>query len=363
MNKPLVSIIMPVYNAESYIKEAIQSILNQTFTDFEFIIIDDGSTDNSLKIIKSFKDNRIKIIKNKGNLGLIKTLNKGINLAQGRYIARMDADDIAMPERLEKQMAFLKENPDYGLVGTLAEIIDEEGVSTGKIHDLPISYEAIKSRILFQCPFVHPSVMGKIEVFKEFKYKENYPIAEDLFLWIEIISKYKVANINELLLKYRVHSKNVSSDSKKFKQKENSLLKIFEYQLHLLDNNISHDKIKIHFDLYSMNAYNRKKTIADYGLVYSWITDLANYNEKKKWFNYDLFIEDLASSWYKFTMRNAQYTLLRGYLFYLRTPLSKRVSNKKNVALLIHSIGNYKRIKPSYYFFKQNFIKLFKLKI
>ena len=114
MKNPLVSILMPVYNSEKYLREAIKSILNQTFTNFELIIINDGSTDNSLKIIKSFKDNRIKIIKNKGNLGLIKTLNKGIDLAQGKYIARMDADDIAMPKRLEKQIAFFNENPDYG---------------------------------------------------------------------------------------------------------------------------------------------------------------------------------------------------------------------------------------------------------
>src|SRR5580698_9685158 len=111
INNPKVTVLMPVYNGEKYIKEALESILQQTFIDFEFLIINDGSTDNSVSIIKSFNDNRIRLIHNEKNSGLVYSLNKGIGLSNGEYIARMDCDDVSIPERLEKQVGFLNSNP------------------------------------------------------------------------------------------------------------------------------------------------------------------------------------------------------------------------------------------------------------
>ena len=118
MNEPMVTVLMAVYNGEKFLKEAMESILTQTFTDFEFLIINDGSTDNSVKIIEEFNDPRIRLIHNEKNLKLIASLNKGISLAKGKYIARMDCDDISMPYRLEKEVDFLENSLEYGLVGT-----------------------------------------------------------------------------------------------------------------------------------------------------------------------------------------------------------------------------------------------------
>jgi glycosyltransferase involved in cell wall biosynthesis len=363
MSTEKVSIILPVYNAEKYLYQAIKSILTQTYTNFELIIIDDGSTDESLKIIQSFDDERIQIIQNEQNLGLIKTLNKGIDLAKGEYIARMDADDIAMPKRLEKQVAFLEKNIDYGLIGTMAEMINEKGISIGKIHDLPISQEAIKSRILFQCPFIHPTVMGKTSIFKEFKYHENFPIAEDFFLWVKVIEKYKVANLDEVFLQYRVHSTNVSSDDKNFLKKEQSLLQVFTYQFHSLNIQTKPDNIVTHLNLCSIIYAHKKSGLTDYRLVYQWIEYLIAENKKSSLFQPKLFKQNITLIWYRFCLRNAKHTLLNGFSFYLKTPLGKQDNLKNKIILLVHTIGNYPLIKPIYLFMKKYFVRLIKLKI
>ncbi len=122
---PKVTVLMPVYNAEKYLKTAIESILKQTFSDFELLIINDGSTDGSEEIIRSFNDKRIRLFNNEQNLGIIKTLNKGLNLAKGEYIIRMDADDISLPDRLELQVKYMEENPGIGISGTQARIFGD----------------------------------------------------------------------------------------------------------------------------------------------------------------------------------------------------------------------------------------------
>ncbi len=129
---PKVSVIMSVYNGDKYLREAIESILNQTFTDFEFIIVNDGSTDNSLEIIESYDDERIKTINNKKNIGLTKSLNKALKFAKGKYIARQDADDVSLPNRFEKQVEYLDSHPEVALVGTSVYLIDENGKIIGK---------------------------------------------------------------------------------------------------------------------------------------------------------------------------------------------------------------------------------------
>ncbi|MFT5919102.1 MAG: glycosyltransferase involved in cell wall biosynthesis, partial [Granulosicoccus sp.] len=124
---PLVTVLLPVYNAEKFLEQAIRSVLDQTFTEFEFLIINDGSTDRSEEIIVSFNDSRIRYIKNETNLKLIKTLNKGIEFASGKYIARMDADDISLPTRFEQQVALLEKQPEIGVCGTNCIIFTTKG--------------------------------------------------------------------------------------------------------------------------------------------------------------------------------------------------------------------------------------------
>lgn len=205
---PKVSVLMPVYNTEEeYLREAIDSILAQTFTDFEFLIINDGSQNNAEDVILSYKDIRIKYLKNEHNLGIIKTLNKGLELAQGEYIARMDADDISLPERFEKQVSFLDKNPDIDILGAWFNCIPRNRVIETYIND-----KEIKECLLINSNNIgHPTVMFRNSTVKNIgiKYNENHPYVEDYALWLSLIDKVKFANIPEILLNYRIHSNSV----------------------------------------------------------------------------------------------------------------------------------------------------------
>jgi glycosyltransferase involved in cell wall biosynthesis len=203
---PKVSVILPVYNCEQYILESVQSVLNQSFFDFELLIIDDCSTDNTLAIINEFKDSRIKLILKEKNTGYTDSLNYAISIAKGQYIARMDGDDICLPNRFEKQVAFLDENPKIILCGSAIQII---GTSTILRH--PTIYEDIKIKLCFGNSFYHPSVMGRIEVFQANPYDKTYEPAEDYDLWTRIAFQGELANLEEVLLWYRVHENQVST--------------------------------------------------------------------------------------------------------------------------------------------------------
>ena len=210
---PLISVVMSVYNDSKFLNTAIQSILDQTFKDFEFIIIDDGSTDNSQAIIERFTnvDSRVRFYKNKTNKGLAYSLNKGISLSIGKYIARMDADDISILDRFEKQLSYFNMNPQTDVLGTGAILIDENNFELGK-KIMPSSNKEMKKHLYFNSCFFHPSVMAKKSFFLPNNlYNEKLMRSQDWFLWVDNFDKYKYSNINEFLLKYRVNTSSTSS--------------------------------------------------------------------------------------------------------------------------------------------------------
>lgn len=213
----MLSVIMPVYNGEQYLKEAIESVLNQTYRDFELIIINDGSTDRSADIIEHYasKDSRIVYV-NQENRGLAKTLNVGLILANGRYIARMDADDICLPNRFEEQIKYLQLHPAVKLLGTAVELIDKDG---GKVCvDVPYTGSEFLKSFMFKVgnPFKHPTIIACTETVKECggfneligKYFEDY------FLWSKIAQKHKVDILPKVLLKYRITPGSIMSSIK-----------------------------------------------------------------------------------------------------------------------------------------------------
>ncbi|WP_101689598.1 glycosyltransferase family 2 protein [Dysgonomonas massiliensis] len=206
---PKVSILMPVYNAEKYLIEAVDSILNQTFRDWELIIINDGSTDRSRELLSQIADNRVIIVDNEKNLGLIDTLNKGINLSKGEYIARMDADDISTSERIEKQVQFMDSHPHHIMCGTNALVIDNSGKVTGKIRNLTDN-QFLQINLLFSNPFIHPSMMIRRDILRSNLYDKQYKHIEDYELWCRIALLGEVANLQDDLLLYRWHNSNIS---------------------------------------------------------------------------------------------------------------------------------------------------------
>jgi glycosyltransferase involved in cell wall biosynthesis len=204
---------MPVYNAEKYLIEALDSILQQTFHDYELIVIDDGSTDRSSAIIESYakKDRRV-IVHRQDNCGLIMSLNQGCSLARGKYIARMDADDVSLPQRLEKQLDYLEQRLDIGLLGTWIQDIGPNG-EPGPIWPLPTTPASIRWFLMFGNCIAHPSVMGRRELIQSLGYRAEAAHVEDYDLWIRMSAVSRVANLPEVLVKYRVLNQSASSQN------------------------------------------------------------------------------------------------------------------------------------------------------
>jgi glycosyltransferase involved in cell wall biosynthesis len=207
MSSPTVSVIMPVFNTAEHLGEAIQSILDQRYANFEFIIINDGSTDHSKQIINSFNDPRIITLENEQNQGLVFTLNRGVNLARGEWIARMDGDDISLPIRFEEQMQYLHNHPYVDVLATTVQLIDEHGTDAGIWAD---DYANIlPNQILDYLPvnncIAHPSVMVRTQVLKKFTYLAEQAQAEDYDLWLRIAANgYVIHKLDHTLLKHRI---------------------------------------------------------------------------------------------------------------------------------------------------------------
>lgn len=211
MTPPLVSVVLPIYNAEKYLNEALQSILEQTFKAFELILIDDGSQDSSLQILKSCVDSRIRIIQNPQNRGLIETLNLAFKEARGKYIARMDADDVSMLDRLQVQFEFLEAHPEIAVLGSSAITIDSEGQPHGTLKAPTNPLEQALGVFLGEIP-IHPSVMIRREALAldERVFDPQFKHAEDFELWLRLLKKGQISNIAKPLLKYRIHDQSVS---------------------------------------------------------------------------------------------------------------------------------------------------------
>ncbi|MDF2448109.1 MAG: hypothetical protein K0R26_613 [Bacteroidota bacterium] len=209
VSSPQVSVVMSVYNGGAYLKEAIESVLNQSFSDFEFIIINDGSVDNSLSIIKEYSDPRIVLINNETNKGLIYSLNRGITQAKGEFIARMDADDICLKDRLDLQVSEFLNHPDAVVVGSDYFLLnDGKSVSVKNINDS--DYQ--KAVLIFAPCFCHPTVMIR-NLFKEkgIMYHPDFIHAEDYKLWTDLYNLGSYLNVSKPLLKYRHHPSQISN--------------------------------------------------------------------------------------------------------------------------------------------------------
>jgi len=208
---PPISVLMPVYNGERYLREAIESILSQTFTDFEFLIVNDGSTDLTGQIVREFSDPRIRLIDNPTNIGLQESLNIGLRLAKGAYIARQDADDISEPRRLERQYAFMEANRDVALLGCWYREIDSQGQVRARIRPSSDPTE-LRWALLFYCPFVHSGTMLRRTHFvHEISfYDETIRYGEDHDLWLRASRLKPLTNYPEYLVRYRLNPHSMS---------------------------------------------------------------------------------------------------------------------------------------------------------
>jgi glycosyltransferase involved in cell wall biosynthesis len=250
-----ISVLMPVFNGEKYVAEAVDSILNQTFTDFEFIIVNDGSTDATSNILAGYDDKRIKLVSLEHE-GLVYCLNKGVELSKGKYIARMDSDDIAFPERLQVQYDFMESHPEIGICGTNYKVLSNN--LSKYTSRLPANDTDIRAQMFFHPVFCHPTVLLKKDVMEksDLKYDKDFFGAEDYRLWIDVMDHTQGAIIPDILLHYRIHSMNVTvQNNKNFDSKINLLSKIQYFYMQKYGVNISQEECRIFTHFIDFNFF------------------------------------------------------------------------------------------------------------
>lgn len=274
----IVNVFMPCYNSEKYIRQAIESILGQSYKDFELVIIDDGSTDNSVEIIKKYalNDSRIRLLENGVNRGIVFTRNRGLEECQCDYMALMDSDDVATPERLEKEVAFLNENEDVVAVGGLYQLMDQSGKLLPEKLKLTESDEGIRARMLFANVMANGTVLlRKKKIDQEnIRYREHLHASEDYLFWCEVLNIGKLCNIGEIFQYYRVHENSLEyrSDREEKDYKKQGILDIKRYILHQQEYHLEKTEEELfvrvltdHEECESLSKEDRKilKTILD----------------------------------------------------------------------------------------------------
>jgi glycosyltransferase involved in cell wall biosynthesis len=259
-DNPLVTVLMPCYNSSDYLESCIESILSQSYANFELLIVEDGSTDDTPKILKKYQDKRIRCITNIVNKGVTFSLNKGLKLAKGEYLARMDADDIMLPNRLALQVDFMEKNPDYGMVGGWHEVINQKGRVIQKLERFT-DHNQLKLQMLFSNPFMHPAITIRTKLLKQLKYNEKFELCEDYELWTRVSSVAKVANLPHYLLQYRLHGNNLSNSNGELLKKNLSVLITREL-----------DKLKV--------AHNNEELVLHLAMSLGYGSKYFNTNEK-----------------------------------------------------------------------------------
>ncbi len=296
----MISVVMPVFNGEKFLKIAIESILNQTYIDFELVIINDGSKDKSAEIIKSYQDKRILFLENEGNKGIFYTRNRLFEEAKGDYIAILDCDDYAEPTRLEKQVNFLDKNEEFGLVGSWITLIDDENNEKGT-WNLEHCPERIPAKLLFLNQFAQSSVMIRKQ-FADLKYREEYPPAEDYDLWTRIAHKTRVTNLAESLVKYRIHDQNISQTQSE--KANRNILKIYKNQLEELGIYPDQEDLHIHKKVGNMDFDKNNKLFFE--KAKNWLELLYSKNEQVEIYNKMAFNEILGDFWAELLSTNIE---------------------------------------------------------
>lgn len=292
MNEPLVTVFMPVYNSEQYIKEALESILNQTYKNLEIVLVDDGSTDRSVEIIKSYHDDRIRLVQNEKNMGIPYTRNVGLKEAKGKYLAIMDSDDIAMPNRIERQIDYLEKNPDIDAVGSY--YIQFGDVAEKKVTPKYSKPEELKIMLMFYNPIANPSATIRMETLEKhhIKYNLDFFVAQDYQLWVQLAKVGKLEILPEFLLKYRFGHENISKKSNREKREKRKRLigRIHEDMLEFLGVGFTKEELTVYNEFFT-ESYG--SAVSNITTVHTVIDKLKKWNKDTQTFDHDLFLSIL----------------------------------------------------------------------
>jgi glycosyltransferase involved in cell wall biosynthesis len=283
---------MAVHNGLPYLAAAIESILSQTFADFEFIIVDDASSDDSNSILHGYGDTRLTLLRNKRQIGLARTLNKAVARADGNYIARMDHDDISLPDRIERQVEYLEGNPKIDVVGTWAETI---GPRPKQVWRPPLTHDEIRSELVFNPAFIHSSVMFRKQTFLKTRLRYNPDLnrAQDYDLWCKAEKRLRFANIGEVLLQYRVHPDQVGSIHSG--EQRRTAEKIRMNQLSKLALRLQKNNEKLHHEI---SLWKFPGSINSLAKIKEWLQILSDGNARTKHLPITVFEITLSKRWY-----------------------------------------------------------------
>jgi glycosyltransferase involved in cell wall biosynthesis len=322
MSRPNLSIIMPVYNAGPYVKESIQSIINQTYTDFELIIIDDASTDDSFTNVQAISDSRIRLLQNETNRGIVYTRNRGLHEMKGRYFAPFDADDIAHPDKFRIQIEFMEKHPEFALVGTWAYHIDPGGNRLSTRYKLPGSPESIPVKLLFRAYFIQSSAVFRKEAMPSEGYTSGFDIAEDYKIYFDMAQKYKTWNIPQYLIDYRVHAESST-------HREVTLFKYNEKKVYM--HIYSHLEIQISdaefFVLQRIKSDKATKSVHELREVFLFLLQIKKQNDKLKRYPTITLNKELCNRWLK-VCRVAELHFTKKWFLALYMPFKLYLENK-----------------------------------
>ena len=293
MASPELSVLVTAYNSELYIREAINSILNQTYTDYELIIIDDGSTDNTVSSIKSFNDNRIQFLSHSQNTGIARSRNQALELASGTYITFLDSDDIVHPQKFEKQIAFLKNNPDFGLVGSSVILINEQGTETGR-WKLAAKPETIPSIMLFHNYFVNSAVMFRKSLLNDIVYPEDLVIGEDYMMWFNLLQKAKGINLPKYLTSYRQHTESIIQRTGDKKEEYNKI--VYELILQKIGIHPTNEEYEIHFSLKNRETIS---SLIQMQNIFDWLQKISQYSHNVSFIADNTICPVILNRWLK----------------------------------------------------------------
>ena len=292
---PKVTVFIPVYNREQYVGEAIESILAQTFSNFEILLVDDGSTDSSVDMIRSFSDPRIRLVCNEKNLGIPKTRNRGVELARGEYMAMLDSDDRAYPHRLEKQIAFLDSHPEYAQVGSWCRMMDAKGNILNKVKRQPTLSEEIHAQFLFRCAMSNRSIMARTTILQEYGYRNDFPRCQDYELHVRLTKTFKVGNLPECLVYGRIHPQQITGQTTDLGDAKKQ--EIISGQLHELGVTFSQKDLHPHLTLSRMRKSNFVPD-ADYlQWAKEWLERLHQANQRTHCYAEPTFSQVLSQKW------------------------------------------------------------------
>lgn len=328
---PAVTVFIPVYNREAYVGAAIDSILAQTFQDFELLLIDDGSTDRSVEILRSYDDPRVRVVCNERNLGIPHTRNRGLELARGEYIALLDSDDVARPDRLRQQTTFLDRHPDYVQVGGWKQDLDRNGRVLKKIKRQPTHAADIHTQLLFRCSVSNTTIMARTATLQAYRYRPSFPRCQDYDLHVRLATHHKIVNLPRVLTYARVHPHQITVQTQALGDEKKKAI----MQRQLADLGVSCEAQDLHRHL-MLSRMRKFRFVPDRAYVTwaeEWLIGLQSANRRTRRYSEGAFSRAVSEKWLQTCWASRAGMGRAAWTAFFRSPLRRGIGARMSQVL------------------------------